>query len=73
MRKLRVERCPETGIGSIVKEGAGKVDLMPDEVLAIQQMGDNTEEIRAVIAESNRSFAESLTAEELAEIAAGLR
>jgi hypothetical protein len=65
-----IERCPETHIVSIVKEGGEKVDLMPDEAAAIQQAGSDTAAIRTLVAACNKAFAEGLTEDELNEIAA---
>lgn len=69
MSKLKIERCPETGICSIVRDTQSKVDLMPDEVLNIKDTGGSLEKIRAVIAESDADFAKGLSDEDLGQIA----
>jgi hypothetical protein len=71
MADLHFEVCPETGICTILREGA-KIDLMPDEVEAIRDAGGNAELVKAVLQESDRSFTAALTADELAKIGATL-
>jgi len=68
MSELIVELCPETGICSLVRSGADKVDLMPDEVEAIREAAGDPERIKAAIAESDTAFAAGLTADEIASI-----
>ncbi len=72
MSKLTVELGPETGICSILKEGAGKVDLVPDEVAAIREAAGDAEKIRAVLAEAESDFAAALASEDLGEIGSKL-
>jgi len=67
MSELIVELCPETGMCSILKEGAGKVDLMPDEANAIKTSGGG-KGISAVIAEVDPAFAQALDAGDLTAI-----
>jgi len=67
MSELIVELCPETGMCSILKEGAGKVDLMPDEASAIK-VSDDAQGIRAVIAEVDPAFAQALDADDMTAI-----
>jgi hypothetical protein len=69
MDDLKIEVCPETGICSIVRSGTDKMDLMPNEVAAIRDAGAEANDIRAVLAEANASFAESLSEAELQNIA----
>ena len=70
MGDVTVERCPETGIASIVKAGSGKVDLMPDEASALQQAAGDPAAVRAAIAECNQAFADALTDDDIQAIAA---
>lgn len=65
---LHCEICPETGICSLVFKDH-KLDLMPDEVAAIRDAGNDVDEMRAIIAESDQQFAEQLTVTEVREIA----
>ena len=67
MNELIVEQCPETGICSLVREAGGKVDLLPDEVAALQEAG-SVEDARAILAAGNPAFADELTAAEFAQI-----
>jgi hypothetical protein len=71
--KLQIEKCPETGICSILRADNTKVDLMPDEVAAIAAAAGKPEEVRKVVGGSDDSFAAKLTAEELAQIAKALK
>ena len=73
MNKLQVEVCPETGMCSIVRENAGKADLMPDEVAALRDAGDDLAKIRAIVAAGDAGFAASLTDQELRRISADVR
>ena len=68
MAKVTVEQCPETGICSIVKEGGLKVDLMPDEGEQLKTAAGDASKAREIIKQSDSSFAESLTTEELNDI-----
>lgn len=73
MSKLTIELCPETGICTIIKEDAGKFDLLPDEVARIREASGDTQKVRATLAEANESLAGKLEAAELEEVAAKLR
>ena len=68
MSDVRIELCPETGICSIVKDDASKVDLMPEEVAAIRNAGGDVAAIKAVVAECDASFAEALADNEMSAI-----
>ena len=68
MSAITIERCPETGICSIVKAGSGKLDLMPDEVVALQQAGANLDRVREIVAEANSTLAAGLSADDLTMI-----
>jgi len=68
MSDMTIERCPETGICSVVRADASKVDLMPDEVEAIRDTAGDLEAIKAVIAESDAGFAATLSPAELQRI-----
>ncbi len=69
MDKVDVELCPETGICSIVRAGGTKTDLMPDEVQALRESGNDLAKIREVVAGADGAFAEELTEAELRQIA----
>lgn len=70
---LQIERCPETGICSILRSDNTKVDLMPDEVIAIAAAAGRAEEVRKVVGGSDETFAAKLSAEELAQIGKALK
>ncbi len=66
--QLHIELCPETGICSIIRADATKIDLMPDEVDAIRDAADDLERIKAILAESDRGFSDAVTAVDLHQI-----
>jgi hypothetical protein len=70
MSKLQVELCPETGMCSIIRDDASKADLMPDEVVALREAGDDPAKLRAIVAASDAGFAAALTDQELRRIVA---
>jgi hypothetical protein len=69
MSNLVIERCPETGICSLVRPDHTKVDLMPDEVAAIAAAAAKPDAVRAVVDGADASFAARLSPADLAEIA----
>ena len=69
---LQIERCPETGICSIVRADNTKVDLMPDEVAAIAAAAGKPDAVRAIVGGSDEAFAAALNPAELAQIASRL-
>ena len=69
MDKVDIELCPETGICSIVRSGGTKTDLMPDEVQALREAGNDLAKIQQVVAGADETFAKSLTETELRQIA----
>lgn len=73
MGKLNIERCPETGICSIIKADGTKVDLMPGEVADVQAASGDAAAIKTAVSEADEKFAEALSAEEIAEIAGTLK
>ncbi len=72
MAKITVEKCPETGICSILKEGGLKVDLMPDEGEQLKNAAGDASKARDIIEQADISFAQNLTTEELNDILAEL-
>jgi hypothetical protein len=62
---MTIEVCPETGICSIVRADASKIDLMPDEVAALREADGDVTAIKAVLAESDTAFAAGLSAAEI--------
>ena len=73
MGNLKVELCPETGICSIVKGDGSKIDLMPDEVGDIRKIKTDPKALQKAIGEVDSSFAQSLDAKELAQLAKDLK
>ena len=69
---MRIEQCPETGICSIVKDDGMKVDLISVEVSLIKETCGDEGKIRDVLASIDNGFTESLSSEEIADIASKL-
>jgi len=72
MDALTIELCPETGICSIIKDNGTKVDLMPDEVEAIRAAGTNADQVRAVIANCDETFAQALDTSALKQVSSAV-
>ena len=62
---LRIERCPETGICSLVRPAGEKIDLLPDEVAEIRDAAGDPARVRGIIASSDAGFAAGLDAAEM--------
>ena len=73
MSEVVIELCPETGICSIIKEGAGKVDLMPNEVEELRAAKGDAEGIKSQIGEVDGAFSSELSVDDLGAIAAKLK
>jgi len=73
MGDLNIQRCPETGICSIIKPDGKKVDLMPSETIDLEAVSADTDAIQKALAEIDADFAASLAAEDLAQIGKDLR
>jgi hypothetical protein len=73
MAEITVERCPETGICSIVRDGGSKIDLMPDEADQLLQVRNNSAKLRELLQEVDPAFAQALSDDEVARIGANLR
>lgn len=65
---LKIERCPETGICSIIQDTGVKTDLMPDEVQTIADAGGDAGTVRDVLADNDAAFAASLSSDQIDEI-----
>lgn len=73
MSELNIQLCPETGICSIIKSDGKKIDLMPDEVIALRNASGDSNAIKQTLAEVNSSFADELDADEVAQVSNGLK
>ena len=69
MAKLNIEMCPETGICSIMNEQGSKIDMISTEVADIRAAAGDTQQIKELLAGVDKSFSESLTDEEIAQLA----
>lgn len=69
MSNINIEICPETGICSIIKSRAAKIDLTSPEVDAIRAADGDVDTIKAIIGEGDYGFAKSLSADEIEDIA----
>ena len=72
MGSIRVEVCSETGICSIIKDSACKVDLLSFEADEIRAAKGDAEVIRKVVAECDSVFAGELDGTDIEDIAAKL-
>ena len=70
---MRIELCPETGICSIIKDNGKKVDLIQEEVNQIKEGSGDVGKIKDVIANIDNVFAESLSLEEITQIASEVK
>jgi hypothetical protein len=61
---LNIQRCPETGICTIIAPDGRKIDLMPDEASSLAA-ADNAEAAKAVLAEVDAAFAGALDTADL--------
>jgi hypothetical protein len=68
MAKLNVQLCPETGICSLIREDRTKIDMMPDEVAQLRQASGDTERSKAILAQIDAGFSQSLDDEELGQL-----
>ena len=68
MAKLNIQLCPETGICSIIKEDKTKIDMMPEEVGQLRQACGDSEKSKAILAQIDAAFSDSLDNEELNQL-----
>lgn len=68
MAKLNIQLCPETGICSVIKENKTKIDMIPGEVAQLRQASGDTEKTKAILAQIDAAFSESLDTEELRQL-----
>ena len=68
MAKLNIQLCPETGICSLIKEDGTKIDMKPDEVTQLRQASGDTEKSKAVLAQIDAAFPQSLDNEQLQQL-----
>jgi len=73
MPEIQVEKCPETGICSIIKEDGQKVDLISPEVTQLQDAAGDEAKVKEVLSAISGNFATSLTAEEVKALAAKIK
>ena len=69
MAKLNIQKCPETGICSVIKEDKTKIDMMPDEVAQLRQASGDSEKSKAILGQIDAAFADGLDNEELSQLA----
>jgi len=72
MAKLTIEQCPETGICSILTEDGKRIDLMPDEAAQLRDAAD-AGAIKTVLADVDKTFAESLAGDELDQLSTDVK
>ena len=69
MAKLNIEMCPETGICSIMNEQGAKIDMISTEVDDLKAAAGDHQQLKELLAGVDPSFSESLTDEELDQLA----
>ena len=73
MSQLNIQKCPETGICSIIKTDGTKIDLIPGEVEQLHQASGDSAALKGVLEEVDASFAATLSSEELDHISKGFK
>ena len=68
MAKLNIQKCPETGICSIIKEDGSKVDILLGEVSQLHQAAGDHAKIKGILAQVDAGFAENLEKQELDQL-----
>ena len=69
---MKIEKCPETGICSIIRADGKKVDLMPGEVIDLQEAGGDKSKIINILREVDDGFARSLTESETRDLSSNI-
>ena len=69
MAQLDVQMCPETGICSVRNGQGEKIDMISTEVADLKAAAGDVQQIKALLAGVDKSFSESLTDEELIQLA----
>ncbi|MEN8126755.1 MAG: hypothetical protein ABFR90_03010 [Planctomycetota bacterium] len=73
MAKLDVEMCPETGICSIMNAQGGKIDMISSEVDELRAAAGDSQKLKELLAQVDVSFSETLTEEELNQLAQDIK
>ena len=73
MSDLNVQLCPETGICSIIKADGKKIDLMPDEVNALREAGEDPTAIKQALADVDAAFADGLESDDITGVSQSLK
>ena len=68
MGKLNIQLCPETGICSLIKEDKTKIDMMPDEVAQLRGAAGDAEKTKAILAQVDPTFTDTLDGEEMQQL-----
>ena len=72
MSDLNIQRCPETGICSIIKQDGSKIDMIPNEVSQVRDASGNPDAVRQALAKIDAGFAEGLDSAEIAQLSSEL-
>ena len=73
MGKLDIHMCPETGICSVFKEDGTKIDMMPGEVADVKDAAGDTEKIKEVLWQVDKTFSQELGDEEIGQLSDELK
>ena len=68
MGKLNIQLCPETGICSLIKEDKTKIDMTPDEVAQLREAAGDAEKTKAILAQVDPGFTDTLDSEEMQQL-----
>ena len=68
MSDLNIEKCPETGICSIIKPDGKKIDLIPAEVSQVRDVSGDPDAVRQALAQVDAAFAQGLDAAEIEQL-----
>ena len=69
MATLDIQKCPETGICSIMNGQGAKIDMISTEADQLKKAGGDHAKIKEVLAQVDPAFTESLTEAELEQLA----
>jgi hypothetical protein len=68
MASLNIQKCPETGICSILKPDGTKIDMIPSEAEQLRQASGDSDALKGVLEAVDASFTATLSADDLDQI-----
>jgi hypothetical protein len=73
MAKLDIQKCPETGICSIMNGEGAKIDMISTEVDELRAVAGDPQQLKKLLAQVDASFSEALTEDELDQLSQGIQ